>query len=121
MCGDCFVCIYLVCQCDGLELGRRNRRITVRESRLGLTVGGPDMLGRGHHGSHCTRTLAANTDNDIGIAKGQPVDVEIMMGVAFGHTQTVGQYGCPCQFQFLGLLHSQYLRACAQGRHSICH
>ena len=30
MCGDCFVCIYLVCQCDGLELGRRNRRITVR-------------------------------------------------------------------------------------------
>ena len=25
MCGDCFVCIYLVCQCDGLELGRRNR------------------------------------------------------------------------------------------------
>ena len=37
MCGDCFVCIYLVCQCDGLELGRRNRRITVRESRLGLT------------------------------------------------------------------------------------
>ena len=38
MCGDCFVCIYLVCQCDGLELGRRNRRITVRESRLGLTV-----------------------------------------------------------------------------------
>ena len=38
MCGDCFVCIYLVCQCDGLELGRRNRRITVRESRLGLTL-----------------------------------------------------------------------------------
>ena len=34
MCGDCFVCIYLVCQCDGLELGRRNRRITVR----GVTV-----------------------------------------------------------------------------------
>ena len=30
MCGDCFVCIYLVCQCDGLELGRRNHRITVR-------------------------------------------------------------------------------------------
>ena len=30
MCGDCFVCIYLVCQCDELELGRRNRRITVR-------------------------------------------------------------------------------------------
>ena len=30
MCGDCFVCIYLVCQCDGLELGRRNRRITIR-------------------------------------------------------------------------------------------
>ena len=30
MCGDCFVCIYLVCQCDGLELGRRNRQITVR-------------------------------------------------------------------------------------------
>ena len=30
MCGDCFVCIYLVCQCDGLELGRRNSRITVR-------------------------------------------------------------------------------------------
>ena len=30
MCGDCFVCIYLVCQCDGLELGRRNRRIAVR-------------------------------------------------------------------------------------------
>ena len=29
MCGDCFVCIYLVCQCEGLELGRRNRRITV--------------------------------------------------------------------------------------------
>ena len=30
MCGDCFVCIYLVCQCDGLELGRRNRQIAVR-------------------------------------------------------------------------------------------
>ena len=30
MCGDCFVCIYIVCQCDGLELGMRNRRITVR-------------------------------------------------------------------------------------------
>ena len=30
MCGDCFVCIYLVRQCDGLELSRRNRRITVR-------------------------------------------------------------------------------------------
>ena len=52
------------------------------------------MLSCGHHGSHCTRTLTANTDNDIGIAKGQPVDVEIMMGVAFGHTQTVGRYGC---------------------------
>ena len=36
--GDCFVCIYLVCQCNGLELGRRNRRITVMESRLGLTI-----------------------------------------------------------------------------------
>ena len=38
MCGECFVCLYLVCQCDGLELVTRNRRITVGESRLGLTV-----------------------------------------------------------------------------------
>ena len=30
MCGECFVCIYLVCQRDGLELVTRNRRISVR-------------------------------------------------------------------------------------------
>ena len=39
MCGDCFVCIYLVCQCDGLELGRRNRRITVRGVAVRINTG----------------------------------------------------------------------------------
>ena len=38
MCGDCFVCIYLVCQCDGLELGRRNRRITVRGVAVRINI-----------------------------------------------------------------------------------
>ena len=38
MCGDCFGCIYLVCQCDGLELGRRNRRITVRGVAVRINI-----------------------------------------------------------------------------------
>ena len=38
MCGDCFVCIYLVCQCDGLELSRRNRRITVRGVAVRINI-----------------------------------------------------------------------------------
>ena len=38
MCGDCFVCIYLVCQCDGLELGRRNRWITVRGVAVRINI-----------------------------------------------------------------------------------
>ena len=41
MCGDCFVCIYLVCQCDGLELGRRNRRITVRGVAVRINTNAP--------------------------------------------------------------------------------
>ena len=44
MCGDCFVCIYLVCQCDGLELGRRNRRITVRGVAVRINTKVPSEL-----------------------------------------------------------------------------
>ena len=46
MCSDCFVCIYLVCQSDGLELGRRNRRITVRgvAVRINNEVTGLDVV-----------------------------------------------------------------------------
>ena len=38
MCSDCFVCIYLVCQCDGLELGMRIRRITVRGVAVSINI-----------------------------------------------------------------------------------
>ena len=44
MCGDCFVCIYLVCQCDGLELGRRNRRITVRGVAVRINTPPQDVM-----------------------------------------------------------------------------
>ena len=43
MCGDYFVCIYLVCQCDGLELGRRNRRITVRGVAVRINTENDDL------------------------------------------------------------------------------
>ena len=45
MCGDCFVCIYLVCQCDGLELGRRNRRITVRGVAVRINNNNNNVVG----------------------------------------------------------------------------
>ena len=38
MCGECFVCIYLVCQCDRLELGTLNRRITVRGVAVRINI-----------------------------------------------------------------------------------
>ena len=44
MCGDCFVWIYLVCQCDGLELGRRNRRITVRGVAVRINTPPQDVM-----------------------------------------------------------------------------
>ena len=52
MCGDCFVCIYLVCQCDGLELGRRNRRITVRGVAVRINKGVGDIFDAGDGGCH---------------------------------------------------------------------
>ena len=50
MCGDCFVCIYLVCQCDGLELGRRNRRITVRGVAVRINTEFSEALVKDHEG-----------------------------------------------------------------------
>ena len=37
MCGECF-CIYLVCQCDGLELVTRNRQIIVRGAAVRINI-----------------------------------------------------------------------------------
>ena len=38
MCGECFVCIYLVCQCDGLELVMHNCRITIRGVAVRINI-----------------------------------------------------------------------------------
>ena len=56
---------------------------------------GTNLLGggRGTHGSHCSGTIAADTDNGLGVAGvagGPYFGIEIMTGVTFGNTYNRG-------------------------------